>query len=90
MKGKGGRSAKKFSKTQICKFAELKIVLDLRTFRKCGGFADSIFFLLCGFVICNLWICDLQAQSSFKISVSPQILTFSPYKYSIYCSNSKL
>jgi hypothetical protein len=44
MKGKGGRSAKKFGKTQICKFAELKIVLDLRTFSKCGGFADSIFF----------------------------------------------
>jgi hypothetical protein len=92
MKGKGGRSAKKFSKTQICKFAELKIVLDLRTFRKCGGFADlrTQSFFICGIVICNLWICDLQTQASFKISESPQILTFSPYKYSIYCSNSNL
>ncbi len=48
---------------------------DLRTFRKCDTW--------------QIW--DLQTQSFFvicglKTSASPQIYTFSPYKYKIRCS----
>jgi hypothetical protein len=46
----------------------------LRTFRKCGGFADSIFF--CGFVICNLWICGLQTQALLKLPKVTKYLLF--------------
>jgi hypothetical protein len=33
---KGGRSANKFRKKKIRKFADLNNLIDLRTFRKCG------------------------------------------------------
>jgi hypothetical protein len=36
-KPKGGRSANKFRKSQIRKFAELNYFLDLRTFRECDS-----------------------------------------------------
>ncbi len=45
--GTGGRSAIKFHKSQILKFADLNILLDWRTIRKCG----------------TLRICDLRTPS---------------------------
>jgi hypothetical protein len=77
---KGGQSANKFHKSQISKFADFNYLLYLRTFRKCG-----IHF-------CRFAICGSNPFSNFRIYslwMSPQIHTFSPYKYSIKCSNSK-
>ncbi len=47
---KSGRSASKFRKSQICKFADLIFFLELRIFHKCANlrFADHIFLAICG------------------------------------------
>ncbi len=50
---KAGRSANKFRKSQIRKFADLNDLLDLRIFRKCD----------------LLWICDLRNQSFLLFTI---------------------
>ncbi len=55
---KGGRSANKFFKSQIRKFAGFKFILYLETFRKGGNFRicdlrDPVFFATCRFTICG-------------------------------------
>ncbi len=54
---KGGRSAYKFRKSHIQKFADFNSFLDLRIFRKCGTLR-----------ICDLW--TLQIQYSIQCSNS--------------------
>jgi hypothetical protein len=49
---KGRRSANKFRKMQICIFADLNNLLDLRTFRNC----------------CTLRICDFWTQSFLRLA----------------------
>ncbi len=77
---KNGRSAGKFRKAQIRKFADLKNLLCSRTFRKCGDLwftiCRPIIFVICRFVICGpSFICGLQT------SANPKKHNFSPCKY---------
>jgi hypothetical protein len=75
-----------FRKSHICKFADL-IFLDFRLpppppFRKRGnlGYADHIFFAVCGYAICGL-----------TTSANPQMHNFYTYKYKLKkCSDSNL
>ncbi len=79
---KGGRSANKFRKSQIRKFADLNSLLDLQTFRKCGTLR-----------ICDLQIpppqlfCDLR---TFNFRTSAKQWAFSCYicEYSEYSGRS--
>ncbi len=68
---KGGRSTTKFYKFKIRKFEDLNHLLQLRTFRKCGGFAVPVFF--CDLRFCISWIWDLQAQFFFADLKLPQV-----------------
>jgi hypothetical protein len=56
---KGGGAANKFRKSQIRIFQDLNNLLNSQTFFKCGTcysnmrFVDTVFFVICGFVICG-------------------------------------
>ncbi len=89
---KGGRSANKFRKSQICKFADKIFFIDLQTFRKCG-------MLFCGFAISGSYILrfvDLRFADpirccGFKTSANPQkYRNFLLANISLKCSHSNL
>jgi hypothetical protein len=60
----------------MCHFADLR-------------FADPIFFVIGGFVICEFAICRSMHFCGLKTFASPQIRILSYYKYRIYCVQNK-
>ncbi len=63
----------KFRKSLICKFADLTFLLDLRNFRNCADWDTKE---ICGLIITNLRICDLQTAHlrSLRLPNEPKIL----------------
>jgi hypothetical protein len=68
VRDKGGRSANKFRKSQIRKFADLNNLWHLADLR----FADPIFFVICRFVNCRFPTCGFKFFGRLETSTSLQ------------------